>query len=76
MGQGHPRFAGASPLFRRPLMGTRRMLISLVRRDRPDWTDKECVRWLARHIDELKKYLRAQTGDWIRQELMLHNIDE
>jgi len=52
------------------------MLISLVRRDRPDWTDKECVRWLARHIDELKKYLRAQTGDWIRQELMLHNIDE
>jgi len=57
-------------------MGTRRMLISLVQRDQPTWTDKECVRWLARHIDELKKYLRAQTGDWIRQELMLRDFDD
>ena len=45
------------------------MLINLVRRDRPSWTDKECVKWLSKNISYIKAEVKRRTADWIKDEL-------
>ena len=45
------------------------MLINLVRRDRPSWTDKECVKWLSKHISNIKAEVKRRAAAWIKDEL-------
>ncbi len=50
--------------------GTCRMLVNMVKADRPDWSAKQCAEWLTKRMPQLRAGVRKATRDWIREDLL------